>query len=125
MTLKSLIKLAALLLILNSCGDNSCNSGLTPAEKLIAHLEMQVEADKIMYGHQDDYMYGHSWKLEDNAAEFVKSDVKDVCGAYPAVSGMDLGGIELGWTHNLDRNDFNNMRASAVAHHQRGGVVTF
>ena len=125
MTLKPFTKIAAALLILTSCGDTTGHGGMTPAEKLMTQLEMQVEADRIMYGHQDDYMYGHSWKLEDDAVEFLKSDVKDVCGAYPAVFGMDLGGIELGWTHNLDKNDFDNMRAAAVAHHEKGGVVTF
>ena len=125
MTLKPFTKIAVTLLILTSCGDTTGHDGMTPAEKLMTQLEMQVEADRIMYGHQDDYMYGHSWKLEDDAVEFLKSDVKDVCGAYPAVFGMDLGGIELGWTHNLDKNDFDNMRAAAVAHHEKGGVVTF
>lgn len=98
---------------------------MTPADSLMAHLECMIDAGKIMYGHQDDLMYGHSWKLEDASTEFIKSDIYDVCGAYPAVFGMDLGGIELGWEANLDKNDFDNMRASAVAHHERGGVVTF
>ena len=98
---------------------------MTPADALISRLYTQVEAGKIMYGHQDDLMYGHSWKLEDAASEFVKSDIHGVCGKYPAVYGMDLGGIEVGWEANLDKNDFDNMRASAVAHHERGGVVTF
>ena len=97
----------------------------TPAEALMDRLSGLVEEGKIMYGHQDDLMYGHSWKLEDDASEFVQSDVYAACGKYPAVYGMDLGGIELGWTHNLDKNDFDNMRAAAVAHHERGGVVTF
>ena len=73
----------------------------------------------------DVLMYGHSWKLEDDASEFVRSDVKEVCGKYPAVLGLDLGGIEMGWDANLDRNDFDNMRASVVAHHERGGITTF
>ena len=117
--------IAAILSVLTSCADTTGYADATPAERLVMRLEMQVEADRIMYGHQDDYMYGHSWKLEDDAPEIVKSDVYDVCGSYPAVFGMDLGGIELGWTHNLDRNDFDNMRAAAVSHHERGGVVTF
>ena len=100
-------------------------SAQTPADVLMDRLAGLVEDGKIMYGHQDDFMYGHAWKLEDDASEFVQSDVHAVCGKYPAVYGMDLGGIEMGWTHNLDDNDFDNMRAAAVAHHKRGGVVTF
>lgn len=117
--------IAVILSVLTSCADTTGYADTTPADKLVMRLEMQVEADRIMYGHQDDLMYGHSWKLEDDAPKIVKSDVYDVCGSYPAVFGMDLGGIELGWTHNLDRNDFDNMRAAAVSHHERGGVVTF
>ena len=38
---------------------------------------------------------------------------------------MDLGGIEVDWPANLDKNLFDHMRAAAVAHHERGGIVTF
>lgn len=113
---------AAILLI--SCGSGQ-NAALSPAEVLSLRLAGLVGEGKIMYGHQDDLMYGHSWKLADDAEEYVRSDVKEVAGAYPAVYGMDLGGIELGNEANLDKNKFNHMRASAVAHHERGGVVTF
>ena len=124
MTLKPIIILA-MAASLSACAGSRDNSTATPADALLEHLEGLVEDGKIMYGHQDDLMYGHSWKLEDDAEDIVRSDVKDVCGSYPAVYGMDLGGIEMDWSHNLDKNDFDNMRASAVAHHERGGIVTF
>ena len=103
--------------------DNKCCK--TSAEVLVEKLSALTEEGKIMYGHQDDYLYGHSWKLDDDASEFLQSDVYASCSKYPAVFGMDLGGIEMDWTHNLDRNDFDNMRAAAAAHHERGGVITF
>ena len=105
----------------------ACNgpAETTPAEALINYLTDLVEQGEIMYGHQDDLMYGHTWKLAADAAEYVQSDVYSTTGHYPAVYGMDLGGIEMGWDENLDKNDFDHMRASAVAHHERGGVVTF
>ena len=105
----------------------ACNGSAetTPAEALINYLTDLVEQGEIMYGHQDDLMYGHTWKLAADAAEYVQSDVYSTTGHYPAVYGMDLGGIEMGWDENLDKNDFDHMRASAVAHHERGGVVTF
>lgn len=118
------IALAAAAAAFVSCAPKA-QTATSPAEGLLSRLKADVEAGKIMYGHQDDLMYGHSWKLEDAASEFVRSDVHGACGQYPAVYGMDLGGIELGWEANLDKNDFDNMRASAVAHHERGGVVTF
>ncbi len=123
MTLKPITIIVALAAMISCSGPQE--SAQTPADALMDRLTELVEDGKIMYGHQDDLMYGHSWKLEDDASEFVQSDVYAVCGKYPAVYGMDLGGIEMGWTHNLDDNDFDNMRAAAVAHYERGGVVTF
>lgn len=118
------ITVIAAVVAMSSCGGRA-ESAQTPADALIEDLNALVEQEKIMYGHQDDLMYGHDWKLEDDAADFSRSDVEAVSDKYPAVFGMDLGGIELRWSHNLDKNDFDNMRASAVAHHERGGIVTF
>lgn len=123
-SIKSFTLIAAAIAI-TSCGGQKEAEVKTPADVLENNLISLVEQGKIMYGHQDDLMYGHSWKLEDDASEFVRSDVKEVCGKYPAVLGLDLGGIEMGWDANLDRNDFDNMRASVVAHHERGGITTF
>ena len=116
--------LAAALISVISCADPQ-ESAKTPAEGLIDHLEALVDEGKIMFGHQDDYMYGHSWKLADDASEYVLSDTYATCGKYPAVYGMDLGGIELDSPTNLDNNLFDHMRAAAVAHHEKGGVITF
>ena len=92
---------------------------------LMARLQDNIDKGVMMYGHQDDLMYGHTWRVDQDEAEFLRSDVMEVCGKYPAVYGLDLGGIELGSEQNLDDNYFAEMRASAIAHHQRGGVVTF
>ena len=116
--------LAAALISVISRADQQ-ESVKTPAEGLIDHLEALVDEGKIMFGHQDDYMYGHSWKLADDASEYILSDTYATCGKYPAVYGMDLGGIELDSPTNLDNNLFDHMRAAAVAHHERGGVITF
>ena len=97
----------------------------TPAETLLERLSSYIEQGKIMFGHQDSYLYGHSWKVEADATEFNRSDIHDVTGNYPALYGMDLGGIELDSPLNIDKNNFNHMRAAAVAHHERGGVITF
>ena len=103
----------------------SCATRQTPAEALLDRLEALVEDGKIMYGHQDDLLYGNSWKLAQDATQFNRSDVYSVCGQYPAVFGTDLGGIELGNEASLDKNKFDHIRAAAVAHHKRGGFVTF
>lgn len=104
---------------------SACTAQVTtaPAEELLSRLEKEVAEGTIMYGHQDDLMYGHSWKADGDG--WTQSDVKDVCGTYPAVYGLDLGGIETGDADNLDGNPFDRMRESAIAHCERGGVITF
>ncbi len=120
--LKPILAIAAAVAII-SC--DAQQEPPTPADALLVRLTDLVGRGKIMFGHQDDLMYGHSWKLADDAVEYVQSDVKEVAGAYPMVYGMDLGGIELGNPANLDNNHFSHMRAAAVAHHERGGIITF
>ena len=80
----------------------------------------------ILYGHQDDLSYGHSWVVTDVENDpLTRSDVKDVSGHYPAVLGFDLGGIELGESCNLDGVPFDLIRRAALMHIERGGTVTF
>ena len=44
----------------------------TPAEALLGRLSEYIENGQIMFGHQDTYLYGHSWKVEADATEFGK-----------------------------------------------------
>ena len=70
---------------------------------LASQLFSVADAGKVMYGHQDDLSYGHSWKVTDwKNDDLERSDVKDVSGKYPAVLGFDLGGIEVGDSRNLE-----------------------
>ncbi|MBR5660475.1 MAG: beta-mannosidase [Bacteroidales bacterium] len=96
-------------------------------DKILAGQLLSVaDAGKVMYGHQDDLSYGHSWKVTDwENDDLERSDVKDVSGMYPAVLGFDLGGIELGDSCNLDGVPFGLIRKAALTHRSRGGVVTF
>lgn len=95
------------------------------ATALMDRFQDNISKGVMMYGHQDDLMYGHTWRIDRDETEFLRSDVKEVCGKYPAVLGLDLGGIELASEQNLDGNYFSAMRSSAIAHYLRGGVVTF
>ena len=90
----------------------------TPAQKLIKRLQ-KLQLKGIMIGHQDDPVYGHSWKWERG-----RSDIKEVCGDYPAVMGFDLGKKELGWDKNLDAVPFDRMREEIIAQYERGGIIT-
>lgn len=73
----------------------------------------------IMYGHQDDLMYGTSWWYEKD-----RSDTKDFTGDYPAVAGFELGHIELGDERSLDSVSFTQITEQIKAHYRRGGVIT-
>ena len=73
----------------------------------------------IMYGHQDDLMYGYSWWYEKD-----KSDTKAITGDYPAVAGFELGHIELGSERSLDSVSFTQIAELIKVHYKRGGVIT-
>ncbi len=73
----------------------------------------------IMYGHQDDLMYGYTWWYEKD-----RSDTKDITGDYPAVAGFELGHIELGDKRSLDSVSFVQITEQIKVHYKRGGIVT-
>lgn len=87
-------------------------------EKLLADLS-ELSSDGCMFGHQDATVYGIGWEGDEN-----RSDVKSVCGDYPAVIGFDLGELELGSDANLDKVPFQQIKKEIVSHYQRGGIVT-
>lgn len=98
-----------------------------PANRVLAtKLASLADSGKVMYGHQDDLSYGHSWKVEDwENDDLERSDIKDVSGEYPSVIGFDLGGIELGNIENLDGVPFGLIRKATLKHIARGGAVTY
>ena len=113
---------AAFTLALASCGGGGKPASLQLEERLAA----SVAEGKILYGHQDDLVYGHAWKVEDVAGDpLERSDVRDVAGRFPAIVGFDLGALELGRENNLDGVPFALMCRAALTHVQRGGIVTF
>ena len=90
----------------------------TLAQQLFERLD-SLRQKGIMFGHQDDPFYGLTWEYQPDS-----SDVKNVCGDWPAVMGFELGGIEMGDTKNLDSVPFTKMREEIIRHHQRGGIIT-
>ena len=62
----------------------------TVAQQLMERLDT-LRNKGYMFGHQDDPFYGLTWDYDQDS-----SDVKNVCGDWPAVMGFELGGIELG-----------------------------
>ena len=83
------------------------------------HSLYKLQNKGIMYGHQDDLMYGSKWWYEKD-----RSDTKDFTGDYPAVAGFELGGIELGNERSLDSVSFVQITEQVKAHYKRGGVIT-
>jgi len=73
----------------------------------------------VMYGHQDDLMYGYNWWYEKD-----RSDTKESVGDYPAVAGFELGHIELGNERSLDSVSFIQIAEQIKVHYRRGGVIT-
>jgi mannan endo-1,4-beta-mannosidase len=111
--------------LLAACSSGEKKPAETPKDRLAHTLFTHVEKGEILYGHQDDLCYGHAWKVEDwENDDLTRSDVKAVTGMYPAVLGVELGGIEMGDKASLDSVDFNLIRKAVLTHAERGGVVT-
>lgn len=107
-------------------GITSDNSGAKSSDVLISNLSSLEKDGKTLYGHQDDVFYGHSWKIDNTPkGGFIQSDIQATAGQFPAVLGMDLGGIEIGDTKNLDGIPFDMMRDAATWHYAQGGILTF
>ncbi len=79
---------------------------------------------KPLLGHQDALLYGQSWWIDEKDSLYEKSDVYEVCGEHPFILGLDLGRIETGGERNIDRCLFKQMKEAAIAHHNRGGIIT-
>ena len=106
------------MLMIQSCGNNPTAPQQTPAKQLLSRLET-LRQKGVMFGHQDDPMYGLTWAYDKDS-----SDVKNVCGDYPAVMGFDLGGIEIADKANLDSVPFTRITEEIKNHHRRGGIIT-
>lgn len=87
-------------------------------ERLLTNLK-QVTKQGVMFGHHDDTVYGIGWEGDEG-----RSDVKSVCGDYPAVISFDLGELELDSARSLDKVPFDKIRKEIVNHYQRGGLVS-
>ena len=127
-TVKIALTLSCLVIAMSSFDgcSGSKDGGKAAADEMKATLSGFSREGKVAYAHQDDLVYGHTWKVTDIVNDPLdRSDVKSVCGDFPYMVGFDLGGIELGDPDNLDGVPFDLMRRAAVAQTERGGMVTF
>lgn len=77
----------------------------------------RISAHGIMFGHQEDLAYGVGWNNSPG-----RSDVKEVCGDYPAVHGWDIGKEDT--PNNIDFVAFDNIRQWIIDVYKRGGINT-
>ncbi len=114
------------MITLSACTGQQENKMTTADEKatqvtlnLFSNLSRLTEKG-IMFGHQDDLSYGMRWVYPDG-----ESDIKRIASDFPAVYGMDLGHLELGYSLNLDSVPFEDMKTFVREIYAWGGIVTF
>lgn len=71
-----------------------------------------------MFGHHDYSAYGVGWRDVEGM-----SDVKTLCGDYPALLSVDISGIESGKSTNNGDIPFEKMRYLIKQTYTRGGVI--
>ncbi|GAB2823734.1 glycoside hydrolase family 26 protein [Ferruginibacter profundus] len=97
-----------------------CDKDASKATKALYTNLKDLAAKGYLFGHQDDLAYGVNWRYEKD-----RSDVKEVCGDYPAIYGWDLGGLERANNdNNIDGVPFKKMKQFIKEGYQRGGVIT-
>lgn len=89
---------------------------------LYTHLQ-NIKYKHSLFGQQDALAYGFMWDGNENT-DIARADVKDVTGAFPALVGWDLGGLEAGNDKNLDGVAMAKMRSGIQGVYLRGGVNT-
>ena len=116
--MKKIFVLAVTALVVACTTTKQADPAKTGAQQLMERLD-SLRQKGIMYGHQDDPFYGLTWEYQQDS-----SDVKNVCGDYPAVMGFELGGIEMADAKNLDSVPFTRMKEEIINHYNRGGIIT-
>lgn len=116
-----LVILMLLVISLLACGNKPMPQDLKATKetvKLYQNLH-KLKAEGMMYGHQDALAYGQDWYGDEG-----RSDVKDVCGDYPAVYGWEIGHLELGDEYSLDSVYFEDIKGWIKTVYERGGINT-
>ena len=91
----------------------------TKTQALYINLK-ELAKTNIMFGHQETNHYGHAW-----ANESDRSDVKDVCGSYPAIYGHDFSAItNLSMPAEERSKEEEKLRNHIIDAYNRGGINT-
>jgi len=121
---QALLSFAIVILVAASCGSKEVDplapSGRTQrTENLLSSLKKLPAEGEFLFGHHDDPVYGVGW-----VGDAQRSDVKSVCGDYPALMGFDLGNLEMGRDKNLDGVAADRLREEILNQFERGGMVS-
>ena len=124
--MKDVTKIATLIAAIFFCSELLLAQTWKPADpeatpEAIALMQrlQQLQQKGIMYGHQDDLLYGFDWWGEKD-----RSDTRSMAGDYPALVGFELGEIELGHTLSLDSVAFADIAERWKWWHSQGGIIT-
>ena len=91
----------------------------TPEAVKLYQKMLTLQQKGMMFGHQDDLPYGTTWYNVEG-----RSDVKEVCGDFPAIFGWELGHLELGHAFSLDSVNFNQIRGWIKKTNKEGAINT-
>lgn len=92
------------------------DTAATPETVELYRFLQENSGRRTFFGHQDSTTCAHSTTVD--------SDVLEVTGTYPAVSGFDLGRIELDWKANIDDVPFDTIRSEMQRAWSLGSIVT-
>lgn len=122
MTKSKFFSVILMALSVMSCSDIEKETvNKTPeAEEMLDKLRYISAEKKFMFGHHDDPVYGIGWDGDEN-----RSDVKSVCGDYPAIMSFDLGRMEIFGDKTLDNVPLDRIRKEVIAQYERGGMSSF
>lgn len=120
--MKNFICLFSLLLLLITGCSQPATSELADSDAsnettMLYHSLFDLAEQGIMFGHHEAMAYGVGWWGHEG-----RSDVKEVCGSYPAVHGWDIG--KIGTTNSINGVPFKDVVFYIREVYQRGGINT-
>lgn len=89
------------------------NDNATRETRNLYYNLQQLSSHHLLFGHHDVTAYGVNW-----SGERDRSDVKDVCGSYPAIASWDFMSIADGDSYSEDMYRVEYF-------HNQGGINTF
>lgn len=113
----------AAFLFFSFCGlslqaQNLVDKEATSETKALYRNLSTLAGEHVLFGQQDATNYGHSWTVGEN-----RSDVKDVCGAHPAMIGDDFAGLTVEDENRLKESK-RQLLKTITETYDRGGVIT-